>query len=271
MVAHIKGPLYWEQLGKAGHPIAFVHPNPMDHSCWVYQMDHFSTWYRCVGIDLPGYGKSPVAEQGLTIADMAEACWGAMDEVTREPAIIVGLSVGWHIVMHMVHQQPERTLAILMTGCSYSGAAPKLYTGHAIAAFGDEGMAARHGRIFNDWSASFRDTDYGRYFAGTLVERNRWADAASIVHIFQALAPPDPEEIFDGVKAPSLIITGSEDSSHRGAFALQERIAGCELVTMEAAGHACNMERPWEWDQHALRFLTKHGLFDGDPPAAAPA
>ena len=81
MAAHINGPLYWEQLGKSGHPIAFVHPNPLDHSCWVYQMDHFSTWYRCVGVDLPGYGKSPTAQPGLTVADMAEACWEAMDQV----------------------------------------------------------------------------------------------------------------------------------------------------------------------------------------------
>jgi hypothetical protein len=32
---------------------------------------------------------------------------------------------------------------------------------------------------------------------------------------------------------------------------------------MQGAGHACNMERPWEWDGHALRFLAKHGLFAG--------
>jgi hypothetical protein len=27
-----------------------------------------------------------------------------------------------------------------------------------------------------------------------------------------------------------LIITGSEDNSHQGAFALQQRVPGCELV-----------------------------------------
>ena len=66
MASHINGPLYWEQLGKSGRPIVFVHPNPLDHSCWLYQMDHFSTWYRCISVDLPGYGKSPTAQPGLT-------------------------------------------------------------------------------------------------------------------------------------------------------------------------------------------------------------
>jgi pimeloyl-ACP methyl ester carboxylesterase len=96
------------------------------------------------------------------------------------------------------------------------------------------------------------------------------ADAQSITEIFRALQPPDPDWLFPGDTAPTLIITGSEDVSHGGAFALQELIPGCELVTMEGAGHACNMERPWEWDAHALRFLAKHGLFDGQIAEASP-
>jgi pimeloyl-ACP methyl ester carboxylesterase len=44
---------------------------------------------------------------------------------------------------------------------------------------------------------------------------------------------------------------------------LQKRVAGCELITIGGAGHACNMERPWEWDALALEFLREHRLFDG--------
>jgi pimeloyl-ACP methyl ester carboxylesterase len=263
MADHIDGPLYWEQLGKRGHPIAFVHPNPLDHSCWVYQMDHLSTWYRCIGIDLPGYGKSPTAQPGMTLADMAQACWEAVDEVTDEPAIIAGISVGWHLVMHMAQQRPKGTLAVIMSGCAYRPGR-KSYTAGNMAAYADGGMAVREGHIFGDWSASFRGTELARYFASTLVERNDTADPKSIAEIFRALDPPDPDWLFEGPLPPTLIITGSEDNSHEGAFALQEKIPGCELITMEGAGHACNMERPWEWDRHALRFLAKHGHFDGE-------
>jgi pimeloyl-ACP methyl ester carboxylesterase len=41
---------------------------------------------------------------------------------------------------------------------------------------------------------------------------------------------------------------------------LQERIPGAELVTLDGAGHACNLEQPWAWDAHAVRFLREHGL-----------
>ena len=61
MAQNIQGPLYYERMGRTGPVIAFIHPNPMDQSCWIFQMAHLSTWYRCISIDIPGYGRSPKA------------------------------------------------------------------------------------------------------------------------------------------------------------------------------------------------------------------
>src|ERR1041384_6114117 len=80
MAPHIDGPLYYETTGKRGPVMAFVHPNPMDQSCWIFQLAQMSTWYRCIAIDLPGYGRSPKARAGLTMADVAQACWEAIDD-----------------------------------------------------------------------------------------------------------------------------------------------------------------------------------------------
>lgn len=267
MAAHINGPLHWEQLGKKGRPIIFVHPNPMDHTCWVYQMAHLSTWYRCIGIDLPGYGRSPTAQPGLTMLDVAQGCWEAVDEVTSESAVIVGLSVGSNVVLHMANQRPERTLAVVVSGAGYRPV--KEFASRRIAQYGEQGVAFRYEHTFDDFSPAFRQTDLARYFATIFTERNPWADAGTIIEMFRALGQPDPDWLFEGVKAPFLIITGSEDNAHGTAFALQARVRGAELVTMEGAGHACNMERPWEWDTYFLRFLSSHGLLDGAVPEAA--
>jgi pimeloyl-ACP methyl ester carboxylesterase len=260
MAEHINGPLYYEQLGKRGRPMVFVHPNPMDNTCWLYQMAHFSTWFRTIGIDIPGYGRSPTATPGLTMQDVAQACWEVVDEVTDEPCILVGLSVGVTIVQHMANQRPEQTLAVIVTGGGYREV--KDFTVKRIKQYSEQGVAFRYQHTFEDYSPAFRDTDYARYFAQIFTERNQWADAPTIVEQFRALGQPDPDWLHTGIKAPMLIITGSEDNSHESAFALQERVPGCELVTMEGAGHACNMERPWEWDAHALAFLRKYELVE---------
>jgi pimeloyl-ACP methyl ester carboxylesterase len=258
---HINGPLHWEQLGKSGRPIAFVHPNPMDHTCWLYQMAHLSTWFRCIGIDLPGYGKSPTAQKGLTMQDVAQACWEAVDEVTDEPAIIVGESVGSNVVQHMANQRPERTLAVVVSGTGYGG--DKSFTVKRRGEYSERGVAFRHDHTFQDYSAAFRASPLASYFAQIYVERNAWADADTIVEMFRALGEPDPEWLHSGIRAPMLIITGSEDNSHQTAWELQRHVRDCELVTIGGAGHSCNMERPWEWDAHFLDFLTRRGLFEG--------
>jgi pimeloyl-ACP methyl ester carboxylesterase len=99
------------------------------------------------------------------------------------------------------------------------------------------------------------------YFARMVTERNRWADVPTIVEMFASLRGPDPEGFHASITSPSLIITGEKDGAHEGAFTLQSLIPNCELVTIEGAGHCCNMEKRWDWDDHALRFLLDHDLF----------
>ncbi|HEY5543920.1 MAG TPA: hypothetical protein VIM04_11775 [Candidatus Binatia bacterium] len=54
MAQHIDGPLYYERMGRTGPLIAFVHPNPMDQSCWIFPMAHFSTWVPLYRHRYPG-------------------------------------------------------------------------------------------------------------------------------------------------------------------------------------------------------------------------
>ena len=125
MANNIHGPLYYERMGRTGPVIAFIHPNPMDQSCWIYQMAHLSTWYRCIAIDIPGYGRSPKADAGLTMGDMAEACWEAIDNaLPGEDAILVGCSVGSAIAPYMYHQRADRTPAMVLSGTGYNPGKP---------------------------------------------------------------------------------------------------------------------------------------------------
>jgi 3-oxoadipate enol-lactonase len=258
MPGHIDRPLYFEQLGKFGPPLAFVHPNPFDRSCWVYQMAHFSTWFKTIGIDLPGYGRSPASTGELTMQEIAGWCWDAVDAVSAEPAVLCGLSVGFNMVLHMAVLRPEQTRAVILSGCSYRPV--KEFAQKRIRQYGEQGIAFRAQHAVEDFSPAFRETEMGRYFVDMFLERNQWADAQTIIDMFRALGEPDPDWLFEKQRAPVLIVTGSEDNSHPDAFALQERIRGCELVTIEGAGHACNMEKPWEFDHIVLEFLKGHNL-----------
>lgn len=260
MAPHIDGPLYYERMGRTGPVIAFVHPNPMDQSCWIFQLAHFSTWYRCIAIDIPGYGRSPKASQGLTTADMAEACWEAIDEaLPGERAILVGCSVGSAIVPFMYHHRPARTAALILSGTGYSP--QKEFAKRRIEAYSAKGIDYRWPYTFEDLSPAFRATPLAHFFADLFTERNDKADLQTILYQFQALQQPEPAGHHETIACPTVILTGSEDGAHASAFALQARIPGCELQILPGAGHACQIEQPWLFDRFMIAFLAKHGLF----------
>jgi pimeloyl-ACP methyl ester carboxylesterase len=257
---HIEGPLYYERTGRSGPVIAFIHPNPMDQSCWMFQMAHFSTWCRCMAIDIPGYGRSPKAHSGLTVADMAEACWEAIDDaLPNESAILVGCSVGSRIAPFMYHQRPAKTAALVLSGTGWSPT--KEFAKRRIEAYRANGIDYRWEYTFEDLSPAFRATPLAHYFADLFTERNRFADVETIIHQFEALAQPEPDGHFERIACPTIILTGSEDDSHQRAFALKERIPGCELKVLPGAGHACQMEQPWLFDRLMIEFLNRHRLF----------
>jgi pimeloyl-ACP methyl ester carboxylesterase len=192
------------------------------------------------------------------MGDIAAACWDAVDQVSTDPAILAGCSVGFTLALHMARQRPERTSAIILSGCSYRPEG-KPFTQKRIESYEQEGVAFRRTHFYNGVSKAFADSPLGPYFERLFLERNDTADAGSIIEMFRALGAPDPEAIFDPT-APVLIITGSEDSSHAASFLLRDRIPGCELVTIEGAGHCCQLEQPWQWDAIALEFLRRKGV-----------
>ena len=263
MAEHIEGPLYYERMGRTGPVMAFVHPNPMDQSCWIFQMAQLSTWYRCVAIDIPGYGRSPKAEPGLTMRDTAQACWETIDAVAPgEKAILVGCSVGSAAITYMHHERPPQTAALILSGTGYNP--DKAFAPRRIKEHGQYGLDYRWRYTFDDFSPAFRATPLARFFADMFTERNSCADLQTIIHQFEAHAKPEPEDHQSRIGCPTIILSGSEDATHQSAFALQARIPDCEMKVLPGAGHACQIEQPWLFNRLMIEFLAQHGLFPGE-------
>lgn len=260
MAKHIQGPLYYERMGRSGPVLAFVHPNPLDQSCWLFQMAHFSTWFRCIAIDVPGYGRSPKAGPGLTLGDIADGCWEAIDDAfgDDDPAILVGCSVGSQVLTYMYRAQPTRASALVFSGVGYDPA--KGFASRLFDAFSKYGIDYRSQFAFQGFSPAFRGTAMAHYLVDLFVERNRNVDVPSILHQFRAHQMPDPGDLHSAISCPSIIITGSEDAQHATSFTLQGRIPQCELQVVPGAGHTAHLEQPWLFDSYLIAFLKRHKL-----------
>ena len=240
-----------------GQPMVFIHANPMDSSSWMFQMAHFASWYRCIAVDLPGYGRSPSAAEGLTMDDVAAACWEAVDRTTaRRDAVLVGCSVGSNVAQRMYHLRPAATDALVLVGAGWKPV--KDFVPRRVADYRQHGLGFRYEHTLAGMSEQFAGTPLAAWFAGMFTERNQTADLDTIIAMFEALGAPDPEWLQADLHAPVLIVAGGLDKVPEKE-ALQARLPDAQLVIIDGAGHACHMEQPWSFDRAVVRFLKSRG------------
>ncbi|HEV8016871.1 MAG TPA: alpha/beta hydrolase [Stellaceae bacterium] len=261
MATHVPGPLYFEQQGRSGTPMVFLHSTPDDHRLWLYQTAHFSSWYRTIAIDLAGYGRSPAVQDGVTIADQAAACWEAVDRVSDGTIILHGNSIGSGVAQRMVEQKASRVLALILSGTGYSPSAEVFQ--RWVQRYRDEGIALRYQQLFDHFAPGVRKDPILTYYADMVVELNNAGTLASVIAMNQANVDRPPESYYRSIKVPTLIIGGTEDRSYASSFDLQKLIAGSAHRSIAGAGHAPMIEMPWEYDRHVIEFLKTLGLFTG--------
>ena len=101
-----------------GDPMLFVHGVGTNGHLWGGVVDALAPERRCIAIDLPGHGRSPVGDdQDLTlggIADLVEAFCAAADLDTID---LVAHDTGGAIAQIFAARHPERLRTLTLTNC----------------------------------------------------------------------------------------------------------------------------------------------------------
>ncbi len=235
--------------------IILLHANPFDHRMWLYQMTHLSQRFRTVALDFPGYGKSgPLGDKAISIADMAEDVNSLLGEMGVEIATVIGLSVGSRVAMQFALDYQAHIKTLLLAGCG-AGAIPRTRMEERIHGYRQGGHSYRRQHMESLVTREFASSALGKYLISLFSETNAAADIESIIHIFEALAVHDVTDRLHEIKVPTLMISGEEDSALPGAWELNRAIRGSEHRIIKGTGHACALEKPWEFDELVLGFL----------------
>ncbi|HTW89120.1 MAG TPA: alpha/beta hydrolase [Candidatus Binataceae bacterium] len=268
MARHIPGPLYFVQQGSSGMPMLFLHSTPDDHRLWLYQTARFSAWFRTIAVDLAGYGRSGPAQEGMSVGDQADAAWEVVDQISSGQVIIHGNSMGSMVSMQMASKQPHRVPALILSGTGY------LPTRDAMKVwrtrYETEGIGLRYLQCLDHFSAAAQKLPHVQHYARMVCELNNPSTLGSIIAMNKALyTDPEPDEFFDTLTMPTLIMSGTADRNHAAARALHTHIKTSDFREIEGAGHAVMQEAPWTYDKFTIEFLNKHRLWPGEPPEAS--
>jgi len=248
--------IHYEIAGE-GPAMVLIHAIPFDHTLWLYQIAHFSTWFRVIAVDLRGFGRSAKVTAPYSFEDMARDVLGVMDTEQVERAVVMGCSIGSKLALLLGGIWPERFQAVIQVGGNSGPQDLK----RRIEGYGSEPFPSyrrAHLRFGN--RDGFGDEPIGRYLHDMFSERDPWHDPEAIFAVFRALSMGDARPYLSDYRPPTLIINGEFDAARPRGEETAKLIPGSRYNVLAGTGHACMIEDPAGFDALVVAFLREYGL-----------
>ncbi|MEX3775940.1 3-oxoadipate enol-lactonase [Pseudomonas sp. MYb118] len=252
------GELHYQLDGPADAPV-LVLSNSLgtDLHMWDAQVAAFSEHFRLLRFDTRGHGQSLVTPGPYSIAQLGADVLALLDALHIERTHFCGLSMGGLIGQWLGINAGERLNKLVVCNTAAKIGDPSIWNPRIETVLRD-GAAAM---------VALRDASIARWFTPDFAEANP-AAAKQITDMLAATSPQgyaancaavrdaDFREQLGSIKAPLLVIAGSEDAvtPPSGGHFIEERVAGAEYAEFYAA-HLSNVQAGADFSARVLAFL----------------
>jgi len=227
-----------------------------DLTMWDDQVGPFTRQFRLVRYDRRGHGKSGVPEGPYTMERLGKDALAILDGLGIRRVNWCGLSMGGMVGMWLGAHAPERIDKLILSNTSaYMGAAPEVWNERIKTAL-TAGMPALVDATLERWfTKGFRERN--PQIMARIREMVLRTPPKGYAAWCEGIRDMDQRESLQRIRAPTLIIAGRHDPSTTIEVAefMQSRIPGAKLAVIDAA-HIANVERPQEYGDTVLKFLT---------------
>jgi len=238
------------RAGKPGaEPVILIHGlSRTGARDWVHVIPALAGAYDVYAMDLPGFGASDKGNHLYSPANYVRVLDALFGERLKQPAIVVGHSMGGVIALAYAAAYPERVRRLVVA--DVAGVLHRSVYGEFL------GQAAAE-RAVGD--SPFRDTIAKLITSQAENLPAKGAMSLEIPQVRQRMLRGDPLAIaalalvehdlsrgLRAIKAPTLVIWGSDDkvAPPRTGEVLGSTIPGARLVVIAGAGHAPQMSQP---------------------------
>jgi pimeloyl-ACP methyl ester carboxylesterase len=101
-----------------GPPLVFVHGLSGSWQNWLEQLPEFSRTHRCIAVDLPGFGRSEMPAEKITISGYGRWLDALFAELDIEAAAVVGNSMGGFIAAETAIKFPHRIERLVLVSAA---------------------------------------------------------------------------------------------------------------------------------------------------------
>jgi 3-oxoadipate enol-lactonase len=254
--------IYYELCGPADSPVLVLsHALGTNLNLWNDQVKALRGSFRILRYDSRGHGRSSADPGPYTISLLAADVLNLLDELGVTSAHFCGISMGGMIGQYLAIHHPERISSLILSNTATRIGTREKWD-RRIQGVMEGGMPAVLGEVLAGWfSARFRSV-HGS-IADSLAEALKTTSVQGYIGCCEALRDADLSQLIGRVKAPALIIAGTEDQATTlvASQFLHQEIRGSQLVALKCAHLAC-VEASAEFTDNLSRFLTTKASFD---------
>jgi pimeloyl-ACP methyl ester carboxylesterase len=100
--------------GESEEVLIMIHGLGSNLQAWQKNIDGLKGQYRCIAIDLPGYGKSSKGMHAYDMAFFAETVYQFIQQLKLDKVSLIGHSMGGQIAIHTLLAHPQAATELLL-------------------------------------------------------------------------------------------------------------------------------------------------------------
>jgi pimeloyl-ACP methyl ester carboxylesterase len=252
--------LYYEIHGD-GEPLVLIPGFRTGLWLWFKQVEVFAQRFRAIVFDPRGIGESDKPDVPMTIKTLADDLAALLSALNIENAHILGVSFGGFVAQEFAINYPQMTRSLILCCTSFGGPRhllPSLATLQAMSEVAglntDERTRRNFQQAFSPKFVSERSVDLEQAIGLRL--QHAVSDQTHFAQL-QAAATFDAEARVSRIKAPTLVLTGDEDTLLPSANShnLVAAIPLAQLKIIEGGSHMFFIEQPEIFNQTVIEFI----------------
>lgn len=254
--------LYWIDEGRPDAiPVVLIHGFPFSHDMWGPQIELLKDRFRVIAYDLRGHGKSGVGDGQFVLEFFVDDLVALLDQLKIEKAVLCGLSMGGYIALRATERNPERVRALILadTQSKADSNEAKLRRAAAIKSIQTSGVKSYADSFLKSvfTTQSLSSNNEGVEKIRQIIRSNSAQGMCGA--LLALLSRTDTTDALSGIKVPTLILVGEEDTltPPSAAGEMRNKILGSQFHSMANAAHMSNLEATEEFNKHLLDFLVR--------------
>jgi pimeloyl-ACP methyl ester carboxylesterase len=246
--------IHYEAAGD-GSPLILLHGIGSNSRSWRRQLAAFSSDFRAIAWDAPGYGRSsdPPPAAGPSMRFYADCLRRLLDSLGLPRIFLLGHSTGGVVAQEFYRAYPDYVRALILADTRYVGSQAALEQRlKSIRTMTPSQLAAERGPKLLSRHAS-------QDLVSEVISIMSEVRPAGYEFAAAALATSDTSAVVQNLRIPTLLIWGAEDE----ITPVWEKVPrGAQLKIIPDAGHLCYIEQPERFNGIVREFLATLKLND---------